>query len=36
MHFKVTDAILSPYGHQLVSAIHVAVFRVISLRTRSN
>jgi len=36
MHFNVTDAILSPYGHQLVSATHVAIFRVISFRTRSN
>jgi len=35
MHFNVTDAIFLPYGHQLVAATHVAIFRVISLRTRN-
>ena len=36
MHFNVTDAIFLPYGHQLVAATHVTIFRLISLRTRSN
>jgi len=34
MHFNFIDVILLYYGHQHVSAIHVAIFRVISWRTR--
>jgi len=34
MHFNGTDVLLLYYGHQHVSASHVAIFKVISLRTR--
>ena len=33
-HFNFIDVLLSYYGHQHVSASHVAIFRAISLRTR--
>jgi len=33
MHFNYIDILLMYYGHQHVSATHVAIFRVISLRT---
>jgi len=35
MHCNFTDVLLLYYGHQHVSATHVAIFRVISLRTRT-
>jgi len=34
MHFHFIDVLLLYYGHKHVSASHVTVFRVISLRTR--
>jgi len=34
MHFNFIDVLLLYYGHHYVSAIQVAIFRVISLRTR--
>jgi hypothetical protein len=34
MHFNYIDIILMYYGHQHVSATHVAIVTVISLRTR--
>jgi hypothetical protein len=33
-HFNFNDVLLLYYGHQHVLAIHVAIFRVISWRTR--
>jgi len=33
MHVNFIDVLLLPYGHQHVSASHMVIFRVISLRT---